>query len=136
MYHAEQMPVLEWGDVVVKKKDGTLWEVTAEVRNTRLMPTRNAMQQRDRIGRVDLWEMSGAKVVAAAKVDGWFEVGARSAEREPGRVQMGEGVPGRAGRIIRWFVEGAEGATLSMVYSSERAKKIERTIELRETGKR
>ena len=136
MYHAEQMPALEWGDVVVKKKAGTLWEVTAEVRNTHLMPTRSAMQQRDRIGRVDLWEMSGTKVVAAAKVDGWFEMGAHPVEHEPGRVQMGEGVAGRSGRIVRWFVDSAEGATLTMGYSSERAKKIERMIELKESGKR
>ena len=32
--------------------------------------------------------------------------------------------------------DGAEGASVMMTYSSERAKKIERTIELREKGKR
>jgi hypothetical protein len=37
---------------------------------------------------------------------------------------------------VRWFVEGNEGATTTMVYSAERARKIERTIELRETGER
>ena len=139
MYHAEQMPALEWGRVEVKKKSGSLWEVTVEVRNTHLMPTRSAIQQRDRIGRVDLWEMGSegaAKVVAAARVDGWYDFYAREVLHEPGRVQMIEGVPGRGGRIARWFVEGPEGASLTMGYSSERARKIERTIELRESEKR
>ena len=74
--------------------------------------------------------------MAAAKVDGWYDFYAHEVLHEPGRVQMGEGVPGRGGRIVRWFIEGSEGASVSMTYSSERARKIERAVELRETEKR
>lgn len=148
MYHAEQMASLEWGRIDVRRQDGVggaggagsgLWQVTAEVRNTHLFPTRSGTQQRDRIGRVDLWTLGGGPgttVVAAARVDGWYDLFARPIDHEPARVQMPEGVPGRAGRIVRWFVQSPEGANVRMEYSSLRAMKIERTIELRETGKR
>ncbi len=147
MYHAEQMASLEWGRVEVRRLDAaagggggvSLWQITAEVRNTHLFPTRSGIQQRERIGPVDLWTLtpqSGAAVAAAARVDGWYDLFARPIDREPARVQMPDGVPGRTGRIVRWFVQGAEGVSLKMEYSSLRAMKIERTIELREPDKR
>jgi hypothetical protein len=139
MYHADQMPALEWGRVDVKKQAPGVWQITAEVRNTHLMPTRSGLQQRERIGRVDLWTLeppAGGAVLTAAKVNGWYDLYARPVEHEPGRVQMPEGVPSRGSRLVRWFVQGPEGAAFEMRYSSERAQKIEKKIELREGADR
>jgi hypothetical protein len=112
----------------------------AEVRNTHLMPTRSAIQQRERIGRVDLWMLDasapGPNIVAAVKVDGWYDLFARPLGHKPRRVQMPEGVPGRDARLVCWFVQGPEGASVKMGCSAERAGKIERTIELCECERR
>jgi hypothetical protein len=144
MYHAEQMASLDWGRIVVKKQGAvggaSLWEVTAEVRNTHLFPTRSGIQQQNRIGTVDLLTITPSSlnttIAAAAKVDNWYDFFARPIDHEPARIQMPEGIPGRAGRIVRWFIEGPEGATLKLEYTSQRARKIERTIELKESDKR
>lgn len=139
MYHAESMPLLQWGRTEIVKKPGDLWQITAEVRNMHLIPTRSGIQQRNRIGPVDLWTIKAdppAKVIAAARVGGWHDLFAQPIEREPARVQMGEGIPGRSSRLVRWFVQGADGATLRMEYSSQRAAKIEKTIELRQPAAR
>ncbi len=124
MYHADQMAKVEFGRVVVRSAGGTLWEVTAELRNSRLMPTRSMIQQRNHIGSPDLViaeGKGGARVVAAARLGGWYELHAEPIAREPERIQLADGVPGRGSRILRWFVEGPSGSSVSITFSGERA---------------
>src|SRR5205085_9037700 len=57
MYHAEQMPRLEIPSVEVKKLEGDLMQITAEVRNTRLIPSISAYAAQHKIGRRDTVEL-------------------------------------------------------------------------------
>ncbi|MBY0311951.1 MAG: hypothetical protein K2W85_07775 [Phycisphaerales bacterium] len=138
MYHADQMPKMEFGRVEVVARGPGLWEITAEVRNVRLMPTRSVIQQRGRIGGPDLVTaegLSGARVVAAARLGSWNDLHAQPVAREPGRVQLADGVPGRGARIVRWFVEGTAGASVRVGFAGERAGRIERVVELKAASK-
>jgi hypothetical protein len=40
LFHADEMPLLEWGDVTVERIAGNTYRVKAEIRNTRAIPTR------------------------------------------------------------------------------------------------
>jgi hypothetical protein len=134
MYHADQMPVLAFGRMEVKPIEAAdgLWRVRAEVRNTRLIPTRTALRQRERIGWPDLIECSGGevKVVAANRFSDWLDQTPEAELREPGRLLLTGGVPGRQSRVFEFTVEGAAGAKVTLRYTSAWAKTIEREVEL------
>lgn len=137
MYHAEQLPRLNFERVEVVGRGARLWEVSAEVRNTRLIPTRSALQQRERIGEPDLLEADGAgvKVVAAAKMSSWFDPSPDGVRSEPGRLLFPEGVAGRSGRIVRLLVEADEGASITLRFTSQRAREASVKVALRGTEK-
>lgn len=145
MYHADQAPELEFGRVEVSPAGpgvGGLWKVRAEIRNTRLIPTRSEERRQQRVGWPDLFECVAGdggggkgKVVAANRLSGWLDQSPDAELREPGRLIVDEGIPGRQGRVFEFFVEGAEGSTVTLRYTSQWARKLERAVELRATPK-
>lgn len=133
MFHADQMPILSFPRVAVARGPGVLWTVTAEIRNEKLMPTRSALARAKGIGRADLLTVEPAgSVVAAGRMNGWFDQQVQGVRFEPARVQLDGGVPGRGSLIYRFFVTGNEGDRVTLRYEAEKAKAIEATVELRE----
>ncbi|MFN7020554.1 MAG: M14 family zinc carboxypeptidase, partial [Phycisphaerales bacterium] len=149
LYHADQMPRLSFGRVSVapwKAGGGVpvngLWRVRFEVVNSRLIPTRSALARRERIGWPDLLEaapaggVGGTKVVAVNQLTDWLDLTPSpmpSAEREPHRVLVPEGVPGRGARVFELLVEGKPGDSLGLTYTSSWARTIRTSVELRES---
>ncbi|MCC6323049.1 MAG: peptidase M14 [Phycisphaerales bacterium] len=152
-YHADQLPRLGFGRVEVGRVRNRaearvgdagypgLWKVRVEIVNSRLVPTRSMVARRERIGLPDLFESSGgagsaARVIAVNQLSDWNDLspsaltGAES--REPGRILVPEGVPGRGSRLFELIVEGGEGQSLNLRYTSSWARSIEQTVELRE----
>ena len=39
MYHADEMPQVSWGLLAVRQRDSGVWEITAEVRNDKIIPS-------------------------------------------------------------------------------------------------
>lgn len=135
MYHADQMPRVEFGRIDIQPRPGGHWQITAEIRNSRLIPTRSAVQQRKRIGAADLVsiQVSEGSVLAAAKLDGWYDLYGRDAGKEPARVLLPEGVPSRGARVLRWIVRALPEARVSISYTAERALPVSKSVELRAT---
>ena len=155
MFHADQMPLLEFDRFEVRRLDDAqdtgLWAVTVQIRNTKPIPTRLAIAQQKRIGTNDLLicEPQGdTTLVTAGRVTGgggrfgrfgggagreWFSKQMTPVTHEPGRIQVADGIPSRGWRIYRFIVRGPEGGTILLRYEAERAKNIETTIELRQT---
>jgi hypothetical protein len=129
MYHADQMPLLEWGGVEIERVgDADLWAVTVEVKNTKLIPTRAAIQADRAIGINDLLVCEpeqGARVVASGAVRDRRDKAIDEVRFEPARVQLPSGVPGKDSILHRFYVEGAQGARVRLSYQSEHAKGIE-----------
>jgi hypothetical protein len=136
-YHADQMPVLEWGRTKVESLGNNLWSVTVEVKNERVIPTRLAIARQKNIGLPDVLEVTGANqrtsVVAAGTMNDWFARSMDEVRFEPGRVLLNGGVPGRGEVVVRFIVSGREGDRLNIAYRAEKAKDLEKTVELRET---
>lgn len=136
MFHADQMPILEFGRTEVAKGPGGLWTVTTEVRNTKLIPTRSAHARNKGIGTSDLMfcetaEGEGRGVAASGTMDSWLSLTVDPVRYEPGRIQMPGGIPGRGGVIFRFFISGKEGDRLTLRYVAEKAKTVEKVVELR-----
>jgi Zinc carboxypeptidase len=158
MYHADNMPMLEFERYEVRKVEGAdgvgetgLWAVTVQIRNTKAIPTRLALARNKKIGTNDLLICEpgdGATLVTAGRVGGggrggfrgfgggpneWFRKQMSPVKHEPGRIQIAEGIGSRSSGFFRFIVRGGEGATITLRYEAEKAKDIETTIELRET---
>jgi len=145
VYHADQMPRLNFERVVVAKVGGVegLWTVTVEIKNDRLMPSRSGIARNNRIGHADILtcsprnQASGAGdpvVVASGVLANWADEQIEPVRFEPGRVQMASGIPGKGRRLIRFYVKGGEGAELVLRYESEKARTIETAATLKETA--
>jgi hypothetical protein len=136
MFHADQMPVLRFGRTEVARAGDGLWRVTVEVRNDKLMPTRAAVARARGIGTNDLMACrppEGGNVAAAGFLDSWLDRQMTPVRSEPGRLQLPGGIPGRGGVIIRYFIEGKEGQSVTLTYTAQKAKTIETTVELKPT---
>ncbi len=136
MFHADQMPVLRFGRTDVARA-GDLWTVTVEVWNDKLMPTRSAIARQRRFGTHDLLYCEApaeARVALAGELDDWRDRQMNPIRHEPGRVQVEGGLPGRGMRLFRFYVEGPEGARVTLRYEAQKARTIEQSVELRATA--
>ena len=139
MYHADQMPVLQFGMIDVEPAGENVWVVTAAVENTRLIPTRTGVARRNNIGGNDIMYCEpgdGVSVLAAGTVSSRRDKQMNVERHEPGRMQVPGGIGSRGRELFRWIVEGPEGATMTLRYQAEKAKDIETTVELRATEPR
>jgi len=131
MHHAAQMPRLSWGRTEVARS-GDHWTITTEVRNDRLIPSRSALARQKGIGAADVLTVSPAyRVAAAGTLSGWTDPRIDEIRREPARVRVEGGIPGRGGVIFRFYVSGKEGDSVTLKYTSDKAAAIEKTIELK-----
>lgn len=130
VYHAGEMPKLSFDRTEAKRLSGDLWQVTVEVRNERIIPTRTARMRTAGIGRADLLTLEGAEVVTSGSVGSWSDHDMRETRFEPARVRLDAGVPGRGAVIHRFFVRAADASEVTVRFSSEKAADIETKIRL------
>jgi len=136
MYHADQMPLVRFGALRVRNLHGNLWEVTAEIVNDRIIPTRTAMASRNKIGLPDFMTCdtgSGAAVVASGTVRSLLPTAKLDYDDtpRPWRLANESGIGGRGARLFRFLVEGDGDVTLR--YEAQKGGTIERRIPLAQT---
>lgn len=135
MFHADQMPRVEWGVVQVLPVCEGLWELTVEVRNPKIIPTILAIARQKGIGardRITAVALGEARVVAGGRVASLLP-GAKleAVERDPARIWVDEGIPGRGGRLFRFLIAGS--GSVELTYVSRKGGTIGRTVELAPT---
>ena len=63
IYHADQMPRLEWDELKVQRQNGSgepaVFTVTASVKNTRSIPTRARQAANRKLGQPDRFAITG-----------------------------------------------------------------------------
>lgn len=107
--HAEEIADVRIAAVEVVPIDGELRRVVATLANDKAMPSRSALAARAHIGLPDRVTLSGAGVeVLAGGVldDPWRPEDFRMAERDPARLLLEDGVPGRGRVKLQWIVRG------------------------------
>jgi hypothetical protein len=133
-YHADHMPLLSFPFIDVKRLGDELWQMTVEVENEKIIPTRTALAAQNRIGAPDRLEITGegATVVASGRLMDRFDKTMDPVEHRPHLVVNNPGIPGEGRSVFRFIVSGAEGIELTLTYSSEKARDIEAKFALRE----
>jgi hypothetical protein len=101
LFHADEMPLLEWGDVTVERIAGNTWRVKAEIRNTRAIPTRIEAAELYGSGVPDYFSISGSgvRVQAGGFTTGELNNEIRLQEKNPRTHRGASGVQG--GRACR-----------------------------------
>jgi hypothetical protein len=120
LFHADEMPLLEWGDITVERIAGNTFRVKAEMRNTRAIPTRIEAAELYGTGLPDYFGISGSGVRVQA---GGFTTGELSnqvtlQERNPERIEVKSGIQGRSGVSVTWIVTGS--GSVNLEYASQK----------------
>jgi hypothetical protein len=136
MFHADEMPKVEWGVYQVRQLEGGTWEVTIEVRNPKIIPTVLQIAAQKGIGARDslLCESTtGAKAVASGTVSSVFPWAKLEAidTPSPERIWNDRGIGMHSSALFRFLVDGS--GSIDLTYYSQKGGTIARTLELVET---
>jgi hypothetical protein len=139
MFHADAMPLLRFNDVIVRKLGDTapaLWEITIEIENEKIIPTRTAWAAQQEIGMPDRLTLSGTgvAVVTSGTVSDRFDRTLEPVEHKKETIVVERGIPGEGRSTFRYIVTGSEGAKATLRYAAQKAREIERALELKETA--
>ncbi len=135
VFHARNMPELDFHWISVENLGESLWEITLEVRNTRIIPTRTAVAARKGIGTPDrmiVHTPDGTDVVASGTMDHRHDDAMQSTDHRRSRILSDAGVPGEGVSTYRFLIRGEAGESVDLEYQAEKAMDIRRSVELRE----
>lgn len=134
MFHADQIPALDIKWAEVKSLGGNVWQITAEIENEKIIPTRMAIASQNKIGQPDLLtlEGEGVNVVASGWLSDRFDQSMDATEHRPAMLFSERGVGSRDVSTCRFIVTGPAGANVTLRYIAEKARDVEATIELKE----
>ncbi len=124
IFHASEMPRVSFGEHGVRRLGDRLWEVTVELRNDALIPSRTARAAETRTGLPDRVRFSapeGGRIVASGFAGRRFDRSFEPDPDTPSELRLEDGVPGRGSRFLRVIVEGDAGSALGVSYTAEKA---------------
>ena len=137
IFHASEMPRLSFGEPLVKDLGNGLFEVTVEIKNDALIPTRTARAAQTKSGlpdRMTLRATGGARIVTSGLVSSRFDTTYDPDLETPDRLTLESGVPGRGSRFIRFYANGKAGDTVEVELFAEKARTLKGSVALTPTA--
>lgn len=113
LYHAYHMPNLSISDIKEKDLGGGLKEITATIKNDRLMPTHASQDLKYKIERPDYVTISGVNVEAGMVVSNEDFGVTKEQKTEPAKLRLNN-IPGNGIVKIRWIVSGRGKYTITV----------------------
>lgn len=132
MFHATNMPDIDFKWIEMKKLDRTLWEITIELENSKIIPSRLSLAAKKKIGLPDVLTLEGSKVVLSGSLSDRFDTSLSPVENRPEMIFIENGIGGNQINTYRFLVEGAVGDQIVLRYTAEKARDIETKFELKE----
>jgi len=116
IYHADQMPRIEFAEIKVDPLGGDVRSVTATIKNTRPIPSIAQQAAAHNIGLPDFVSLEGPglSVLGGGTVINEYTGEVVPVERDPAHLKLNGGVRGHGLVRLRWFVRGAGEATLKV----------------------
>jgi hypothetical protein len=105
IYNSYQSPKLEIKNLKVRKLEGGLKEVTATVRNNRMLPTHSASNLKYMIDPPDYVSLDGGTVIAGMIVENRDLNITREQKKNPQRMELAN-IPGYQQTDLKWIVKG------------------------------
>jgi hypothetical protein len=135
MFHADEMPLLSWGALDVKKIGNQLWKVTIEVANDKIIPSRTAMAARHHIGSPDVLECKSAgtnSVAASGTVRSLQKTTKLDAidSEQPNRILVNNGISGNGSTLFQFIVTGF--GEVAFTYTAQKGGVLEQKVQLKE----
>ena len=135
MFHADEMPLLQWGALDVKKLGFNLWKVTVEVSNDKLIPSRTAMAARHHIGSPDIMTCtttSSSQVATSGTVRSLQKTTKLDVieSEHPQKILVNNGISGKDRTLFQFIVDGSGQVEFS--YKAEKGGTIHRKVQLKE----
>ncbi|HIB01942.1 MAG TPA: hypothetical protein EYO31_08825, partial [Phycisphaerales bacterium] len=135
MFHAEEMPLLDWGALDVKKMGDQLWKVTIEVANDKIIPSRTAMAARHHIGSPDVLSCitsTSNSVATSGTVRSLLKTTKLSVieSEQPERILVNSGIGGETSTLFQFIVNGF--GEVEFVYKAEKGGTIKQKVQLKE----
>ena len=135
MLHADEMPLLSWGALDVKKIGNQLWKVTIEVANDKIIPSRTAMSAKHHIGSPDVLECKSAgtnSIAASGTVRSLQKTTKLDAidSEHPNRILVNNGISGNGNTLFQFIVNGF--GEVGFTYTAEKGGTLERKVQLKE----
>ena len=130
LYHASEMPDVRMRPLEVERVSATVFNVTVTLENSGRIPTRSAIASQRKIGLPDTLELTGARAAAIAggRLRDRFRGSVDLVDREPGRLRLEDGVPGK-GRVSYRFLVRGDGEVV-VRYVSEKGGELESRVTL------
>lgn len=113
IYHAYHMPKLSVESITEKSLGNGLTEVTAVIKNERLMPTHSSQDLKYKIERPDYVSLEGAKVIAGMVVMNNDLNITVEQKNNPGVVEVAN-IPGLGTTTIRWIIAASKNYTIKV----------------------
>jgi len=113
IYHAYHMPKLSVEAITEKSLGNGLAEVTAVIKNERLMPTHSSQDLKYKIERPDYISLEGAKVIAGMVVVNNDLNITEEQKNNPATVEVA-GIPGLGTVTVRWIISSAKNYTIKV----------------------
>jgi Predicted carboxypeptidase len=111
--HAYSTPQLSISNVTEKNLSGGYKEITAEITNSRLMPTHSFYNIQNKIDRPDWVSISGPQVVAGMVMQNVLTNQGVEQKMNPSRISI-ENIPGNSTVTVRWIVKGDQKYTITV----------------------
>lgn len=134
MFHADNMPLLDFNWIEVKPLGPRLWQLTIEIANEKIIPTRTAWAAQKQIGMPDTMMLSGdgVTVVTSGTLNDRFDKTLDPVEHRKSLIVNEQGVPSQGQRVFRYIVAADDGTHVTLKYATQKARQIEKQVELKE----
>lgn len=118
LFHADQLPRLEFDEVKVEKLESDLFQVDISVRNTRVTPSMSALAVQRKLHRADRLKIEGqnVKLAAAGRLFDEYRGITGKIETRDNSIWVESGIPGFGRVTYRVLVRGK--GTVNLTYDS------------------
>jgi len=134
MFHASNMPEINFNWVGIKPIANGLWEITIEIENKKIIPTRMGIAANKHIGLPDVLTLDGADVVLAGTLEDRFDKTIDPVDHLPAKLFVEKGIPSKGMSTFRFLVKGSDGDMVRLHYSAEKASDIDIRFPLKESA--
>ena len=113
LYHAYHTPQVSVDSIYTNELPGGITEVTAVLKNSRVIPTHTSHDIQNKITRPDWVSVKGGKVLTGAILEDRFMGIAREQKRNPEKLEVPT-IPGMEAVYVRWIIEGKGPFTVTI----------------------